>query len=172
MTVTDFWWREKMQCLHALLFWEKCTSEMNSKSLNYLFRRNFGKSKPLKKLFLVRFQDLGWSWSVNWKGEIATDWDRHAGTVQHGFFEGAQLMFQPRSTADYHHEMNSDVFWEWIHDLLRGLEEPSVFEMDNASYDSNHLEIIPSWKTPKFDIIALLESKILCTIQTILLWSY
>lgn len=96
----------------------------------------------------------------------------HAGSAQHGFIQGAQLVFQSKSTKDYHHEMNSDVFREWFHDLLRGLEEPSVIVMDNASYHSNHLEKIPSTKTRKSDIIAWLEKKISCTTRTILFLNY
>lgn len=83
----------------------------------------------------------------------------HAGSAQHGFIEGAQLVFQSKSTGDYHQEMNSDVFRGWFLDLLKGLEEPSVIVMDNASYHSCFLEKIPSTKTRKADIVAWLQNK-------------
>ena len=83
----------------------------------------------------------------------------HAGSAKHGFIEGAQLVFQSKCSGDYHQEMNSDVFKEWFINLLRGLEEPCVIVMDNASYHSSLMEKIPSTKTKKADIIAWLQQK-------------
>lgn len=83
----------------------------------------------------------------------------HAGSSKLGFIEGAQLVFQSKKITDYHQEMNSEVFKEWFTDLLKGLEEPSVIVMDNASYHSTYKEKIPSLKTRKAEILSWLQSK-------------
>ncbi|GFS98728.1 uncharacterized protein NPIL_695811 [Nephila pilipes] len=55
--------------------------------------------------------------------------------------------------------MNSEIFKEWILDLLRGMEERSVIVMDHASYNSSLAEKIPSRKTNEADIIEWLQRK-------------
>jgi transposase len=83
----------------------------------------------------------------------------HAGSAHHGFIQSAQLVFQSKSTVDYHQEMNSEVFKEWFIDLLKGLEESSVIVMDNASYHSCYAEKFPTTKSRKADIVAWLQIK-------------
>lgn len=83
----------------------------------------------------------------------------HAGSARHGFIEGADLVFQSKSSIDYHQEMNSQVFREWFVNLLRSLDEGSVIVMDNASYHSMLKEKIPSSNTKKADIVSWLQSK-------------
>lgn len=83
----------------------------------------------------------------------------HAGSANEGFIDSAQLIFQSKSTGDYHQEMNAEVFEEWFIDLARQLEKPSVIVMDNASYHSTSAEKIPTTKTRKADILAWLQSK-------------
>ena len=83
----------------------------------------------------------------------------HAGSADQGFIPSAKLIFQSKSTADYHEEMNSEVFKAWFLDLLRVLEEPSVIVMDNASYHSVYAEKIPTTKTKKADIVSWLQNK-------------
>lgn len=83
----------------------------------------------------------------------------HAGSADQGFIPSAQLVFQSKSTVDYHEEMNSEVFKKWFLDLLRGLDEPCVIVMDNASYHSAYAEKIPSTKTKKADIVTWLLNK-------------
>ena len=83
----------------------------------------------------------------------------HAGSARYGFIEGADLVFQSKSSVDYHQEMNSEVFKEWFVNMLRSLEEGSVIVMDNASYHSTFKEKIPGSKTKKADIVSWLQSK-------------
>ncbi|GBL80210.1 hypothetical protein AVEN_29183-1 [Araneus ventricosus] len=73
----------------------------------------------------------------------------HAGTVDQGFILSAQLVFQSKSTVNYHEEMNSEVFKKWFLNLLRGLDDPHVIVMDNVSYHSAYAENIPSTNTKK-----------------------
>ena len=60
-------------------------------------------------------------------------------------------MFQSkRSTGDYQYKMNSESFVKWFCDLL--LEPNSVIVMDNASYHSRKLELIPTISSRKAEI--------------------
>ncbi|GBL86014.1 hypothetical protein AVEN_89073-1 [Araneus ventricosus] len=45
----------------------------------------------------------------------------HVGSVDQGFIPSAQLVFQSKSTVDYHEEINSEVFKKWFLDLLRSI---------------------------------------------------
>jgi transposase len=61
----------------------------------------------------------------------------HAGSRHNGLVANAELVFQSKSTdnRDYHKEMNSSIFREWMEkDLLPSLDRPSCVVMDNASY--------------------------------------
>lgn len=83
----------------------------------------------------------------------------HAGYTQHGFIENNTTLSQSKcSGLDYYQEMNSDVFREWILDLLKKLEELSVIVMDIASYHSCLQEKILSTNR-KADIVAWLQKK-------------
>ncbi|GBN79628.1 hypothetical protein AVEN_125811-1 [Araneus ventricosus] len=73
----------------------------------------------------------------------------HAESADQGFFPSAQLVFKSKSTVDYHEEMKSAIFKKWFLDLLRGLDEPCVTVMDNASFHSAYAEKIPSTKIKK-----------------------
>ena len=59
----------------------------------------------------------------------------HAGGVD-GWVEGADVVFRSKTNAtDYHDEMNSKHYMEWMtQQLLPQLEEPTVIILDNASY--------------------------------------
>ncbi|GBO20085.1 hypothetical protein AVEN_202979-1 [Araneus ventricosus] len=76
----------------------------------------------------------------------------HAGSADQGFIPSAQLVFQSKSTVDYHEEMNSEVFKKWFLDLLRGLDEPCIIVMDNASYHSLYEGKILSTKTKELTL--------------------
>jgi transposase len=72
----------------------------------------------------------------------------HAGSRTNGLVNGAELVFQAKSTdgRDYHTEMNGQVFREWMENtLLPSLDRPSCIVMDNASY---HNVIAPESKVP------------------------
>ncbi|GBL73011.1 hypothetical protein AVEN_128179-1 [Araneus ventricosus] len=83
----------------------------------------------------------------------------HAGSADQGFIPSAQIVFQSKSTVDYREEMNSEVFKKWFLDLLRGLDEPCVIVMDNASYHSAYAKKISLYKDKKDDIVAWLLNK-------------
>lgn len=65
------------------------------------------------------------------------------------------------SSADYHADMNSDVFEEWFTSMLVSLSEPSVIVMDNASYHSRLSKRIPTTAAKKEEIIEFLRGKAL-----------
>ena len=86
----------------------------------------------------------------------------HAGSENVGFIPQAELVFTSVSTdnRDYHSEMNSDIFEDWIENtLLPALDRPSCIVMDNASYHSLVLpeDKIPTTSTRKEEIQSWLE---------------
>lgn len=69
----------------------------------------------------------------------------HAGCAKYGFVENGLLVFESKTTADYHEEMNATAFKEWFQDvLLPGLPEPLVMLMDNAPNHSVQLNKAPT----------------------------
>lgn len=83
----------------------------------------------------------------------------HAGN-RDGFVENASLIFATKSKlADYHGDMNGDLFIQWIKEkLVPNLEEPSLIIMDNAPYHSVLLEKQPQSSWTKAQIVEWLES--------------
>lgn len=83
----------------------------------------------------------------------------HAGT-RNGFIPNASLLFSSKSaTSDYHGEMNSDLFKNWIEtQLIPNLEEPSIILMDNAPYHSVLREKSPNQSWSKGSIITWLNN--------------
>ncbi|KAJ8974394.1 hypothetical protein NQ317_011238 [Molorchus minor] len=82
----------------------------------------------------------------------------HAGSEK-GFVEDSLLVFEGRKSGDYHEEMNGNVFEKWFSDFLKRLPDNAVIVMDNASYHSRKVEVIPTSATKKSDMKAWLESK-------------
>ena len=82
----------------------------------------------------------------------------HAGGVD-GWVDGADLVFRSKTnSADYHDEMNSEHFMEWLTEqLLPRLEEPSVIIFDNASYHNKQKDKAPTSSDRKDDIKAWLD---------------
>ena len=72
----------------------------------------------------------------------------------HGWVKGADLVFQSKTkSADYHDEMNSERYVEWLTEqLLPGLEEPTVIILDNASYHNKQKDKSPTTSDRKADI--------------------
>lgn len=63
-------------------------------------------------------------------------------------------------SADYHGDMNANVFEEWFkNQLCPNLEPRTCIVMDNASYHSRILEKIPNASWKKGDIIDFLQAK-------------
>lgn len=85
----------------------------------------------------------------------------HAGCARYGFIQGPKLVFRSNTdnTADYHSQMNAEIFKNWFIELLNNLEEPSVLVMDNASYHSTLVEkhLKSNWK--KSDVQKWLNEK-------------
>ena len=82
----------------------------------------------------------------------------HAGG-ENGWVDGADLVFGSKmNTGDYHDEMNSEHFLEWMREqLLPRLEEPSVIILDNASYHNKQKDKPPTASDKKEDIKAWLD---------------
>lgn len=83
----------------------------------------------------------------------------HAGTEK-GFIENASLIFPSKTrAADYHAEMNSQKFKEWVTtQLIPNLEKNSIVVMDNAPYHSVVLNKAPNTSSRKQDIIDWLHN--------------
>lgn len=76
-----------------------------------------------------------------------------------GFVEGGFLLFESKKTGDYHEEMNSTVFTEWIQNTLPLLEPGCVIVMDNAPYHSTKMEKSPTSAWKKNSLVEWLLSK-------------
>ena len=76
----------------------------------------------------------------------------HAGN-RDGFIPGAELIFRAKKgDGDYHSEMNSDVYEKWFKtQLLPNIPPNSVIILDNASYHSAMVELLPrrGWRKDK-----------------------
>ena len=83
----------------------------------------------------------------------------HAGGEK-GWVDGVDLVFTSKTnSADYHDEMNSDHFLEWMTDqLLPTLDEPSVIILDNASYHNKQRDRPPTTQTNKDEIRKWLDN--------------
>lgn len=68
-----------------------------------------------------------------------------------GFVTDGLLVFESKSTGDYHEDMNAEVFEEWFENILQKIEPESVIVMDNAPYHSRRKEQIPTmaWRKNK-----------------------
>ncbi|CAC5395126.1 unnamed protein product [Mytilus coruscus] len=85
----------------------------------------------------------------------------HAG-YENGFLKGCYLVFKGISTdgRDYHTEMNSKIFEQWIEkQLVPALPQKSLIVMDNASYHSMRVEGTkpPTSNSRKGDMIDFLN---------------
>lgn len=61
-----------------------------------------------------------------------------------GFVDGGMLVFESKKTGDYHEDMNSSVFCNWMQTILPLLEPGCVIVMDNAPYHSVKLDKPPT----------------------------
>ncbi|XP_076282936.1 uncharacterized protein LOC143211640 [Lasioglossum baleicum] len=83
----------------------------------------------------------------------------HVGSAD-GFVPGALLCFESKKdSADYHHEMNGDTFFEWFCKLLPMLRDGAVIVMDNAPYHSVRKDKYPTKSWTRDRIITWLEGK-------------
>ena len=83
----------------------------------------------------------------------------HAGS-ECGFINNGLLVFQSKSTKDYHEEMDSDRFLSWFKDqLLPNVPPNSCIMMDNASYHSRELNRAPTSNSKKHEMQEWLREK-------------
>lgn len=69
-------------------------------------------------------------------------------------------MFESKKgSADYHEEMNGEVFFEWLRGVIPLLKPNSVIVMDNAPYHSVKIERCPTLCWKKADIEKWLDDK-------------
>ncbi|XP_060881942.1 uncharacterized protein LOC132953567 [Metopolophium dirhodum] len=77
-----------------------------------------------------------------------------------GFVPGALLCLKSKKkTKNYHNEIDSKIFNNWMESVLPRLKEKCVIIMDNASYNSVKIDEAPTSKTEKADIINWLKDK-------------
>ncbi|KAL4112080.1 hypothetical protein QTP88_015928 [Uroleucon formosanum] len=83
----------------------------------------------------------------------------HIGSEE-GFVDGGLLVFESKKgSADYHEEMNGDVFFDWLKGVIPLLKDNSVIVMDNAPYHSTKSEKCPTLGWKKGEIENWLEEK-------------
>jgi len=78
----------------------------------------------------------------------------HDGSGSFGFVKDSKLVFRctSGSSANYHSQMNSDIFKKWFIQMLNNLEEPCMVVMDNASYHSVHKDNYPRSNVRKMQL--------------------
>jgi len=83
----------------------------------------------------------------------------HIGSEE-GFVNGGLLIFESKKgSADYHDEINGNLFFDWIKSVIPLLKDNSVIVMDNAPYHSVTAERCPTMSWKKTDIESWLEHK-------------
>ncbi|RVE40784.1 hypothetical protein evm_014566, partial [Chilo suppressalis] len=82
----------------------------------------------------------------------------HIGSEK-GFLEDGLLVFESKSTKDYHEEMDGERFLNWFNGIIPKLEPGSVVVMDNAPYHSVKVEKIPTASWNKQQILEWLQNK-------------
>lgn len=73
--------------------------------------------------------------------------------------QGGLLLFESKSTADYHKDMNAALFEEYFEQMITLLPPNSVIVMNNASYHTRKTERLPSTCWRKNEIIQWLLDK-------------
>lgn len=117
-----------------------------------------GERTPHERVFLWVDKDGKGGWKVpSGKGQRLII--LHAGGVE-GWVEGADLVFRSKTNSqDYHDEMNSEHFLEWMNkQLLPALEEPSVIILDNATYHNKQKDKPPTTQNRKDEIKQWLDN--------------
>ncbi|KAL4152979.1 hypothetical protein QTP88_000812 [Uroleucon formosanum] len=94
-----------------------------------------------------------------WQDNTVTS-HREAFVSEEGFVDGGLLVFESKKgSADYHEEMNGDVFFDWLKGVIPLLKDNSVIVMDNAPYHSTKSEKCPTLGWKKGEIETWLEEK-------------
>ncbi|XP_026319497.1 uncharacterized protein LOC113229996 [Hyposmocoma kahamanoa] len=83
----------------------------------------------------------------------------HVGSEEGFVDDGLLILESKKKTEDYHDEMNSEHFEEWLRGILPRLKENSVLVLDNAPYHSRKLEQTPSSAWRKSNIQEWMKSK-------------
>ncbi|RVE40115.1 hypothetical protein evm_015235 [Chilo suppressalis] len=73
----------------------------------------------------------------------------HIGSDE-GFVEAGLLIFESKKNSmDYHEELNSECFEEWLKSILPNLKPNAVLVLDNAPYHSRKVEQVLKEMTPE-----------------------
>lgn len=75
----------------------------------------------------------------------------HIGSDE-GFVKDGLLLFESKKTGDYHEEMNSETFEEWLQHTIPNLKENAVIVLDNAPYHSRKINKPPTTNNRKAKI--------------------
>jgi transposase len=76
-----------------------------------------------------------------------------------GVVDSGKLVFESKSTKDYHEEMDGKRFELWFRDILPHLDPNCIIVMDNAPYHSVKAELVPTKSWTKECIKEWLRSK-------------
>lgn len=83
----------------------------------------------------------------------------HAGS-RGGFLEDGLVFSTKNKSADYHDNMNAELFEQWFEEsVLMKLETPTVIILDNASYHSRKSEPWPTGSWRKEELVQWLDRK-------------
>lgn len=91
----------------------------------------------------------------------------HIGNEE-GFLKNGELIFESKSSGDYHQEMNGDVFLNYFKRILPLTKDNSVIVLDNAPYHSVKCEKLPTASWNKTQLIDWLAEKGIATDFTML----
>lgn len=69
------------------------------------------------------------------------------------FVPNGWYAFESTKSGDYHDNMNSTVFEDWLKSILPSLDKNSVIVLDNMPYHLRHLVKNPTTASKKQDII-------------------
>lgn len=83
----------------------------------------------------------------------------HVGSHKGFLVDGLLCFAANKNSADYHDEMNGDIFHEWFESIIPRLDPNSVIVLDNAPYHSVRSEKIPTSTSKKEEILSWLMSK-------------
>ena len=101
----------------------------------------------------------GVSTNVNAKNRLIVV---HLGGESTGFIVGCELVYRAgMATGDYHGQMNATNFEKWIREkvipTLAHLHQPCVIVMDNAPYHGKQIDVPPTKRSLKKDMLDYLK---------------
>ncbi|KAL4101084.1 hypothetical protein QTP88_021104 [Uroleucon formosanum] len=170
--VHEFWFRKQLPTLDKILIAVNEDPDLNTykRSTLHLIVRdlNFVYVKRGRNSALIEREDI-----VLWRTKYIEDIRKYRSqgrtiyyldetwvNAEEGFVDGGLLVFESKKgSADYHEEMNGDVFFDWLKGVIPLLKDNSVIVMDNAPYHSTKSEKCPTLGWKKGEIENWLEEK-------------